>query len=178
MTNTINNINELLKEKKITESSNFYGASFRSLSMGIVKAINDILEYSQREDGENDVYAVYTPHVRLRQLLNVPFGEVSYDDYFTHILVVRTYFFKVLRANPNVYKMLDWEDIFSKAVLTQLFFMTLFNESRVLEIGQDECIAYSRLASKFYYRTINNRKDTKTLLNAILINLFKGYNNK
>lgn len=168
----------LSRTQRHARTTRYYNIPSDDLSQHVSRAVEAIL-IRKKEDpdwNEYDVYAVYSPNWQLWQLLNVPFGEISFEDYVAHINKVHECLMNVLSSNPQVSSLFNWEDIFAKAVLTQIFFMTLFNIDAVNKIWDAEgkkggTMPYYELAEEYSEKIEFYSADVKILLDTLQQNI-------
>lgn len=168
----------LSRTQRHARTTHFYNIPSDDLFQHVSRAVEAIL-IRKKEDpnwNEYDVYAVYSPNWQLWQLLNVPFGEISFEDYVAHIDKVHECLMKVLLSNPQASSLFNWEDIFAKAVLTQIFFMTLFNIGAVNKIWEAErtkggAMPYYELAEEYSKKVAFYSADVKNLLDTLQQNV-------
>lgn len=164
---------EILKEKRITVDNRYYGSEDKELVNGVKEAINEVVEKKRFEQSDNGI----SPHTSLRMLVNVPFSKIGYEEYELHIKRVRKCLFKVLHQNPNIMAIANWEDIFVKAVLSQLFFETLFNEDRVRKMSIKEKNSFMVFAMQALEKVYVDKTEEKGIASGIFMNLFRGMDN-
>lgn len=165
---------EIMKEKRLTKCADYYGTDDRTLANGVRTAINEVIakkEFEKTSDG-------ISPNVSLRILVNIPFAKVSFIEYELHIKRVRKCLFKILNDNPHILAVANWEDIFAKAVLNQLFFETLFNEDSISKMTLYERNSYMVYAMQMGEKVYVDKTETKSILSGIFMNLFRGMDNE